>query len=357
MTEHWRFGRGIHGRRDQPQDSPTTLNIMPGTSPINMTVQRFAVLTCVVALLPISVGALVTTLKAGMAFADWPTSDGQNMLLYPWLKDLRQTDKFVEHGHRLAGMLIGFVSIGLVAVTFAKEQSRWVRTFSIIILLAVIGQGLLGGMRVRMNEQVLAMTHSITGGLFFTLCFLFALLVRRPAVSNSIKVVDQRVNPATFAIGILLPLAVLGQYVLGGFFRHLGRMLHEHVAGAIIVTLLVTILVPVLLRSNVPELRRKAVWLGSALLVQVALGLGSWVTKLGFPAFGWVASVNSMAQNITCSLHTVGGMFLLATSSAVAVELLSLARSGQLECLDVLAGSNELLHSATPGSRSSGGIG
>jgi len=217
---------------------------MSETSPINITVQRFAVLTCIVALLPISVGALVTTLKAGMAFADWPTSDGQNMLLYPWLNDLRHTDRFVEHGHRLAGMLIGFVSIGLVVVTFAKEQRRWVRMFSVAILLAVIAQGLLGGMRVRMNEQVLAMTHSITGGLFFTLCFLFALLVRRPAGNPSTDAVEQRVSLTSFAIGLLLPLAVLGQYVLGGFFRHLGRMLHEHVAGAIIVSLLVLILLP-----------------------------------------------------------------------------------------------------------------
>src|SRR6056297_2651005 len=123
---------------------------MSPDSSIHPSVRRFALLTCLVALLPISIGSLVTTLKAGMAFADWPTSDGQNMLLYPWLKDLGQTDKFVEHGHRLAGMLIGFVSIALVAVTFRKEKSGRVRFGSVVILAAVIAHGLLGGMRVRM---------------------------------------------------------------------------------------------------------------------------------------------------------------------------------------------------------------
>ncbi len=295
---------------------------------INITVQRFAVLTCIVALLPIGIGALVTTLKAGMAFADWPTSDGQNMLLYPWLKDLRHTDKFVEHGHRLAGVLIGLVSICLVAVTFAKEHRRWVRVGSVVILLAVISQGLLGGMRVRMNEQVLAMTHSITGGLFFTLCFLFAVLVRSYGFPAEGK--DDRFSPATFAMGVLLPFLVLTQYVLGGFFRHLGTMLHEHVAGAIIVSIVVVTVVTVLLRSDLVSLRRRGRWLSMALLIQVALGLGSWVTKLGLPAMGWVASVNSPAQNITCSLHTVGGMFLLATASAVSMELITRARSGQV---------------------------
>lgn len=304
---------------------------------IHLTVQRFAVLTCIVALLPIGIGALVTTLKAGMAFADWPTSDGQNMLLYPWLNDLRHTDKFVEHGHRLAGVLIGLVSIGLVVVTFAKERRRWVRGGSIAILIAVISQGLLGGMRVRMDAQVLAMTHSITGGLFFTLCFLFAVLVRNHGKQDTER--DSRFSAVTFALGVSLPLVVLTQYVLGGFFRHLGRMLHEHVAGAVIVSLLSTVVLFVLLRSDSQSLKRRGRWLLSALLVQVGLGMGSWVTKLGFPSLGWVATVNSPAQNITCSLHTVGGMFLLATASAVAMELIRKARLGQITELTDLSGS------------------
>lgn len=309
---------------------------------VSLTVQRFAVLTCVVSLLPISVGALVTTLKAGMAFADWPTSDGHNMLLYPWLRDLRHTDKFVEHGHRLAGMLIGFVSILLVAVTFRKEKRRAVRLGAVAILIAVIGQGLLGGMRVRMDEQVLAMTHSITGGLFFTLCFLFAVTVRRRTNSSTSQQADQRLGPATLALTVLLPIAVLCQYILGGFFRHLGQMLHEHIAGAVLVTLISLTVLSVVLRSNVSALRRRGSWLGIALLFQIGLGLGSWVTKMGFPAFGWVATANSPAQNIVCSLHTVGGMFLLATASATALEVIILARRGLIEGVSDLmsAGGN-----------------
>ena len=131
---------------------------------VNRTVHRFAVLTCLVALLPITVGALVTTLKAGMAFADWPTSDGQNMLLYPWLQDLRHTDKFVEHGHRLAGILIGS-DVNCPGHSHVSERVEVVGScdMAVAVLLAVIGQGMLGGMRVLMDEQVLAMTHSITG--------------------------------------------------------------------------------------------------------------------------------------------------------------------------------------------------
>lgn len=308
---------------------------------VNITVQRFALLTCIVALLPITVGALVTTLKAGMAFADWPTSDGQNMLLYPWLRDLRHTDKFVEHGHRLAGVLIGLVSTALVVVTFRNERRLWVRVGSAGILVAVIAQGLLGGMRVRMDQQVLAMTHSITGGLFFTLCFVFSLFVRRRGPAGCS--VQPKVSAASFILGIVFPFVVLSQYVLGGFFRHLGQMLHEHIAGAILVSLLGLTALVCFWRSHSLSLRSRSRWLASALLIQVCLGLGSWVTKMGLPAFGWVATVNSPAQNITCSLHTVGGMFLLASATALSAELISLARNGAIDGLSDVFGSDRVI--------------
>lgn len=68
----------------------------------------FAWLTLISALPLISMGAVVTTVDAGMAFPDWPTSDGYSMLAYPWLQSIGEPDKFLEHGHRLAGMLTGF---------------------------------------------------------------------------------------------------------------------------------------------------------------------------------------------------------------------------------------------------------
>ena len=297
-------------------------------------------LTCIVALLPITIGALVTTLKAGMAFADWPTSDGQNMLLYPWLSDLRNTDKFVEHGHRLAGVLIGCVSIGMVVVAFMKEKTPWVRHGAAAILFAVILQGLLGGMRVRMNEQVLAMTHSITGGMFFTLCFLYALLMRprKKEVQTS-----ERITASIFFLGVVLPGIILTQYVLGGFFRHLGTMLHEHIAGAILVTLAATCVLWTVLRQSAVTLKRRGWLLAFALVFQILLGLGSWVTKMGFPTLGWVASVNSPTQTVICSLHTVGGMFLLATSAGVAAELIHLARLGSVPEVSALFANNKQL--------------
>ena len=75
---------------------------------------RFAwLIATLTLLLPVTTGAVVTTLKAGMVFADWPSSDGYHMFAYPWLNSAR--DEFVEHGHRLAGVVIGLLSIENVA--------------------------------------------------------------------------------------------------------------------------------------------------------------------------------------------------------------------------------------------------
>src|SRR5580658_1141564 len=114
-----------------------------------------AIATAVTALLPIAVGSLVTTRGAGMAFPDWPTSDGQGMLSYPWLRSAG--DKFIEHGHRLAGMLIGCVTIAFVAATWKLESLAWVRYCATIVLLAVIVQGILGGLRVLADDPRIAM--------------------------------------------------------------------------------------------------------------------------------------------------------------------------------------------------------
>ena len=297
-------------------------------------VRKLATATCVVALLPISMGALVTTLKAGMAFADWPSSDGQNMLLYPWFSDFaRNPDKFVEHGHRLLGMLIGFISI-LLAVVGWRLGSRSVRVFVTAILVAVICQGLLGGGRVVLDRETLALTHSVTGGCFFSLCVVFRL-VCSTRWTAWLKSSDDRVSVAGAAFVAIAPLAVLGQYLLGGFLRHLHMMLNEHLAGAAIVTLICLAVSFVLLRSGHSLLRLCGVFVVCSLGLQVLLGLGSYVTRFGLPIVGYVATSGSVSQAIVCSMHTVVGMFLVSSTVISAFSLVKLYRGGCLHGLRI----------------------
>lgn len=318
------------------------------TSSTHLRVRIAAWAVVLVALLPITMGAFVTTLKAGMAFADWPSSDGHFMLTYPWFRDLANPDKFTEHGHRLAGVLIGLCSIALVWVTFRNDQRSAVRRFSVIILLSVIAQGLLGGARVLLDRQTLAMLHSVTGSVFFCLCVMFLVVTGKRWRQLSLEE-DHRLSVVMFAIIAVLPVLVFGQYLLGSSFRHLHTMLHEHIAGAVLVTLLAGGAVCGLFRSDSISLRRQGGLLASALLFQLALGLGSFVTRLGFPTWGVVATPGSWAQTVTCSMHTVGGMVLLACSVVSAASVL------RLYSLDRLRGAT--LTSEIPlSSRADGGM-
>jgi cytochrome c oxidase assembly protein subunit 15 len=292
-------------------------------------IRKLATTTCVVALLPIGMGALVTTLKAGMAFADWPSSDGHNMLLYPWFQDFATSpEKFTEHGHRLAGMLIGFISI-ILAVASWRVGKGWVRTYAFSILVAVILQGLLGGARVLFDRQHLAMVHSITGASFFCMCIVFRLLCSAKW-SEWLSHRDERLTPVGAALVALAPLAVLGQYGLGGLLRHLHMMLNEHLIGAVIASIVCVSASICLLRCQSSLLRTSGVGIAAALLVQLLLGAGSYLTRFGLPMIGYVATSGSLSQAVICSLHTVGGMFLFASTVVSAVSLMKLWRAGCL---------------------------
>lgn len=294
---------------------------------ISPVLRGLATATCLVALLPIGLGSLVTTLKAGMAFADWPSSDGQNMLLYPWLSDFAiNTEKFVEHGHRLAGMLIGFVAI-LLAIVGYRSEMIWIRYWTCMILISVISQGMLGGARVVMNAQVLAMTHSITGALFFSACVLFRFLLC-DGWRNWLTREETRLGAAGAMLAMTVPGIVLCQYALGGVLRHLHGMRTEHVLGAILTFGACTATALMLLRSHLFVLRLAGVFTTSAIGLQFLLGIGSLVTRFGFSAIGYVAVSGSLEQSIICSLHTVAGMFLLATCSCSSLLVIRLHRCG-----------------------------
>ncbi len=198
----------------------------------NPWIHRWAVITVAVSLLPVTKGALTTTLDAGMAFNDWPTSDGHNMLTYPWFQSYG--DKFIEHGHRLGGMLIGFVSLILLAVVLKTEPRRWIRRLTIGIVLCVIAQGLLGGGRVRMDERILAMVHGQFAAWVVGLMALLACFTSRQWSTPSLVGRPERAAGAMPYV-FMVPVVIVVQYTLGGFLRHMHTAMQEHLIFAFVV--------------------------------------------------------------------------------------------------------------------------
>jgi cytochrome c oxidase assembly protein subunit 15 len=282
----------------------------------NPWLHRLAVATACVALLPILMGALVTTKDAGMAFKDWPSSDGHNMLAYPWLKSAG--DKFLEHGHRLAGVLIGLTSIVLVVVAGLVEQRRWVKVMAGSVLVAVIAQGLLGGSRVLLDERGLAFVHGSVAALVMALMVSLAVVTSRCWFSQLPNSTDGRFHRLQLLAWATCAI-VFFQYVLGGLLRHRGMVLYEHLGFAFVAALMVVWLAMSAAASGAAWLRVPAACLVCLTLVQLALGAGAWVAKFGFE--GYVAVYGSPVQVTVRTGHVLGGMLLFVTAVLLTMRI------------------------------------
>jgi heme a synthase len=285
-------------------------------SPYNPWLHRLAVLTACTALFTIAVGTVVTTKKAGMAFPDWPTSDGYGMFTYPWWQSVG--DKFLEHGHRLAGIAIGIASLILCAALAWRERRVWVKLLGAVVLLAVILQGLLGGFRVRLNTEDLALIHGSGAAMVFALTVGVAVVTsrawREPVVAGT-PVPEVRLQ----VLSVATALCVFTQYVLGGFLRHKGMLLYEHLGFAIVAALMLIWLAMSVAASGIHWLRGPAAVLAVLTISQLALGAGAWFTKFGFG--GEVAIRGSTSAVATSSVHVLTGALLFGTCVALATRI------------------------------------
>ncbi len=112
----------------------------------------------VLAMFPlIFLGGMTTTKNAGMSVPDWPNSWGYNMFTFPMSKWVGGI--FWEHTHRLMGTVVGLLSIISMFVAFRTDARKWVRRATAGLLLCVIMQGVLGGLRVVLVNLDLAIIH------------------------------------------------------------------------------------------------------------------------------------------------------------------------------------------------------
>lgn len=193
--------------------------------PMLFAVSAIALVWCTVLLYA---GGFTTTIGAGMAFLDWPLSNGS---INPegWTRD---RDQFAEHSHRLAGMVIGLLSILIVALFWRFESRRWLCWLAVVLLLTVILQGVLGGMRVLWDElntgadhnkvaQTFAVMHAL-GAQSVVLLLTVLLVCSCPGWFKSAPGIDADDYCHTRRLAwILLALTTL-TILLGAIMRHIG---------------------------------------------------------------------------------------------------------------------------------------
>jgi cytochrome c oxidase assembly protein subunit 15 len=145
----------------------------------NPWLHRFAVLTAVATLALIGIGGVVTSHEAGMAVPDWPSSYGYNMFLFPISKWWHVGNIFYEHSHRLFASGVGLLTTILAVWLWFAESRRWLRWLGIIAFLAVVVQGILGGLRVVLFKDQIGIFHATLAQLFFVLTCAIALFTSR----------------------------------------------------------------------------------------------------------------------------------------------------------------------------------
>ena len=181
---------------------------------------RFAVVTALATLVLIGFGGLVTSKGVGMAVPDWPNTFGYNMFLVPFDEWLGKFGIFEEHSHRLVASFVGLLTVVLAAWLWVKDSRKWVRLLGIGALVMVVGQGVLGGLRVTEINQNLGLIHGAVAQLFLILICGIALVTsswwRRVSVSEADGVSFNALKGTLVAVICL----VFVQLLLGATMRH-----------------------------------------------------------------------------------------------------------------------------------------
>ena len=249
-------------------------------------VHRFAVFVACATFFLIIAGANVTSHDAGLATSDWPLSNGQ---VFPKMVG----NLFWEHGHRLLATAVGLLTIALAIYIQVREPRAWVRRLGWSALGAVVAQGLLGGLTVKLNlPLIVSAAHATLAQLFFLITVSLAVFTSRAWLDTQPLTIEP--DGASLRPMCVASLAViLTQLVLGATLRHSATwdqalptpLLVAHICGAVVVTLVLgTTVALVLLRHRGQSWLTKPAKIAAALLVvQLGLGLAAYVTRMRSP--------------------------------------------------------------------------
>jgi len=238
----------------------------------NPALHRFALATAGATLGLLGLGGLVTSHGVGMAVPDWPNTYGYNMFFFPvsqWVGGI-----FYEHTHRLAASAVGLMTcilalwlhgrparrfmratggllaalglgvclgwparwtdalvaglsgLALLGASLAwprcEPSSKGLRRLGLAAVVAVVLQGVLGGLRVVLFKDQIGIFHAVLAQLFFVMVCLAGLLtnpLRTPAPTPG-SVHPGAVPKAFLALFAAGSFLILVQLALGATMRH-----------------------------------------------------------------------------------------------------------------------------------------
>jgi heme a synthase len=170
----------------------------------------------------VMLGAFTTSIGAGMAFPDWPLSNGS---LNPigWLDNLAM---FAEHSHRLSAGVMSIVTLVLAIWLWRTEARAWLRKLAVFAFVLVIVQALVGGLRVLLDHfkietvdtsvgRLFAMLHACLAQLFVCTLIAIAAACTRGWIERSAPV-----SPGLRRAGVICCALLFCQLAIAAVMRH-----------------------------------------------------------------------------------------------------------------------------------------
>ena len=305
----------------------------------NRWLHGFAVVVMVATFVLLIAGGNVTSRGAGLSVPDWPLSfhrlnppggtsnfDGTQ----PGVRD--------EHGHRLIGACVGLLVVILAAWLLAREPRRWVKWLGVAAFLAVVVQGVLGGLRVTERSVGLAVLHGCLAQAFFCLTVALAVVTSRQwhaDVDRGLGQAEYRGGTATQSQNIGLWWAAIAcfgviylQLVLGVILRQMQTSWIPHFGWAVVVGLAIMTLVRFVFQH--PD-ARQALSQGVIVLlvlygVQLVLGLATLIVVQSAWSHG-VREPQTVVQAILPTVHLAIGALTLGTAAHIAIRAVGITQS------------------------------
>lgn len=285
---------------------------------------RLAVAILVVNLFTILKGAMTTSTGSGLAYADWPLSDGQLMPASSYTT----VPGFLEHFHRLFGATLGLLALALaIWLQATRNGTPWVRRCAWLGGCLILVQGIIGGTGVLRELPALnSATHGTLAQLVFAL---FAWIAYQLSTRHAATSPLAGVAPGTGRKLMLVALAAMvAQTVIGALARHTNspHALWTHVGNSFVVFLVGAIASAFATGrlGEAPGVRGLARSIVSLLIVQI--GLGFVVLAVRNPEGKRPENVEHLGRALVISVHVVIGALLTVLVALLAAHVFRATR-------------------------------